>query len=224
GLRTPLNAIIGCSDVIRHGTFGTLQPLRYLEYIDDIYNSGRHLLSLINDILDMAKIEAGKLELHPEDIRAAAVVSGALHLVEHQAAAAGLVLEARIDEGVTLLADERAVTQILVNLLSNAVKFTGPGGRVTAFASRMPGGRMCIGVEDTGIGMTAVGLAKALEPFGQVAHVVTVEGSGTGLGLPLVKSLIEAHGAVFGIESVLGQGTRVWGEFPASAAAARAAG
>ncbi|MEI9886149.1 MAG: ATP-binding protein [Rhizomicrobium sp.] len=222
-LRTPLNAIIGFSDFIRHGTFGAVQPVKYREYIDDIYASGRHLLSLINDVLDMAKIEAGKLELHLEEVHIAAVVSGAMHLIEHQAAEAGLVLDSQIDDGITLMADGRAVTQVLVNLLSNAVKFTGHGGRITVFATHMPGGQVAIGVQDTGIGMSADGLVKALEPFGQVSHAVTFEGRGTGLGLPLVKSLIEAHGAVFRIESVLGQGTRVWGEFPVAAALRAAA-
>ena len=216
-LRTPLNAIIGFSDVIRHGTLGPLQPAKYREYVDDIYDSGRHLLSLINDVLDMAKIEAGKLELHPEEVSIAAVISSALQLVESQAAEIGLVLKSQFDDGVTIVADKRAVTQILVNLLSNAVKFTKCGGSITVFASRTPSGGIALGVEDTGMGMTAEGLTTALEPFGQVQHAVTVEGRGTGLGLPLVKSLIEAHGAVFGIESVPDHGTRVWGEFPAKA-------
>ena len=216
-LRTPLNAIIGFSDVIRHGTFGTLQPAKYREYVDDIHDSGRHLLSLINDVLDMAKIEAGKLELNPVKIDLAATATNALRMVETQAAEGGLTLAARIDDGAEIFADERALTQIFVNLLSNAVKFTRRGGRVTVFASRLAdGSALCLGVEDTGIGMTPEGLARALEPFGQVAHTVTVEGRGTGLGLPLVKALVEAHGASFRIESKAGRGTRVWGEFPAN--------
>ena len=215
-LRTPLNAIIGFSDVIRHGTFGPIQPAKYRDYIDDIHDSGRHLLSLINDVLDMAKIEAGKLELHPKDVRLADIIAGARRLVEPQAAEGGLVLESQVDDGLRLFADERAVTQILVNLLSNAVKFTKTRGYVTVFAQELPEGSVCIGVEDTGIGMTQEGLRTALEPFGQVQHTITVDGRGTGLGLPLVKALIEAHDATFHIESVLGHGTRVWGEFPAN--------
>ena len=211
-LRTPLNAIIGFSDVIRHGTFGELTPVKYREYVDDIHDSGHHLLSLINDILDMAKIEAGRLELNLVTIDVAATVTDALRLVQTQAAEAGLTLDSQIDGDIRLLADERALKQIFVNLLSNAVKFTAPGGRVTVFAERLADG-VRLGVEDTGIGMTPDGVTKALEPFGQVAHTVTVEGRGTGLGLPLVKALIEAHGASFGIESTLGEGTRVWGEF-----------
>ncbi|MEJ0025049.1 MAG: ATP-binding protein [Rhizomicrobium sp.] len=217
-LRTPLNAIIGFSDVIRHETFGALRPAKYREYVDDIHDSGRHLLSLINDVLDMAKIEAGKLELNPVDLDIAATATNALRMVETQATEAGLAMDSRVDGGVRLLADERAVKQIFVNLLSNAVKFTRRGGRVTVFAERAADGKgVRLGVEDTGIGMTRDGLTKALQPFGQVAHTVTVEGRGTGLGLPLVKALIEAHGATFGIESAPGRGTRVWGEFPPDA-------
>ncbi len=217
-LRTPLNAIIGFSDVIRHETFGQVQPDKYRGYVDDIHESGCHLLSLINDVLDMAKIEAGKFELQKMDIDVGATVANALRLVETQAAEAGLTLDSRIDDGLRLFADERAAKQVFVNLLSNAVKFTKPGGRVTVFAERRNDGRTVrVGVEDTGIGMTRDGLAKALEPFGQVSHTVTVEGRGTGLGLPLVKALIEAHGAVFGIESAPGRGTRVWGDFPTNA-------
>ena len=211
-LRTPLNAIIGFSDVIRHNTFGELTPVKYREYVDDIHDSGCHLLSLINDVLDMAKIEAGKLELQPVAIDVASAVTDALRMVQTQAAEGGLILETQIDGDLRLVADERALKQIFLNLLSNAVKFTRPGGRVIVFAQRMAEG-IRLGVEDTGIGMTQDGLAKALQPFGQVAHVITVEGRGTGLGLPLVKALIEAHGASFGIESAPGRGTRVWGEF-----------
>jgi len=215
-LRTPLNAIIGFSDVIRHNTFGELTPVKYREYVDDIHDSGCHLLSLINDVLDMAKIEAGKLELQPVAIDVASAVTDALRMVQTQAAEGRLTLETQIDGDIRLVADERALKQIFLNLLSNAVKFTRPGGRVIVFAQPMANG-VRLGVEDTGIGMTQDGLAKALEPFGQVAHGITVEGRGTGLGLPLVKALVEAHGASFGIESALGRGTRVWGEFPLNA-------
>ncbi|HEY0104980.1 MAG TPA: ATP-binding protein, partial [Rhizomicrobium sp.] len=219
-LRTPMNAIIGFADVIRHKTFGPLQPTKYCEYVDDIYDSGLHLLSLINDVLDMAKIEAGKLELHREEMNVASVITTALRLVEPQAAEAGLVLNSQIDTDAVLIADERALKQIMVNLLSNAVKFTKQGGHITIFAARTADEGLAIGVEDTGIGMTDDGLAKALEPFGQVAHTITVEGRGTGLGLPLVRALVEAHGAAFRIESLLGTGTRVWAEFPAGAVVA----
>ena len=216
-LRTPLNAIIGFSDLIRHCTLGPISPAKYREYVDDIYKSGTHLLSLINDILDMTKIEAGKHEFERTEVHFAATAFEALRYVERQASAAGLTLDTRIDGGLVLMADERAITQVLTNLLSNGVKFTKAGGKVTVFAERTPDGGVVVGVEDTGIGMTAKGIEKALEPFGQVERMSTVEGQGTGLGLPLVKAMLEAQGAGFGIKSHPGRGTRVWGAFPASA-------
>ncbi len=222
-LRTPLNAIIGFSDTIRHGIFGPLSPAKYREYIEDIHASGNHLLSLINDVLDMAKIEAGKLELSAVELRVAEVAESALRLVEPQAAAAQVSLRMDVDGGLWLLADERAVTQILINLLSNAVKFSRPGGAVHLFAQIRPGGALALGVEDRGIGMSAEGLRLALTPFGQIENDMTVEGRGTGLGLPIVKALIEQHGAVFHIESAPTEGTRVWGEFPAGRVIARRA-
>ena len=214
-LRTPLNAIIGFSDVMRQRVFGAVTPSRYEDYIDDIYKSGEHLLSLINDVLDMAKIESGKFELNCAPLYLAQVAEHALLFVAPQASVAKLKLEAKIAPEISLVADERAIRQILTNLLSNAVKFTRPGGRVSIFAERMADGQLALGVADTGIGMTPAGIAVALEPFGQVNSDLTVEGAGTGLGLPIVKSLIEAHGAAFHIESAPGKGTRVWGEFAA---------
>jgi len=214
-LRTPLNAIIGFSDVILKRVFGAVSPSRYEDYIADIHKSGEHLLSLINDVLDMAKIESGKFELHCAPLYLAQVAEHALLFVAPQASVAKLALSAAIPPELSLTADERAIRQILTNLLSNAVKFTRPGGTVRIFAEPLAGGQLALGVEDTGIGMTPAGIAVALEPFGQVNSELTVDGAGTGLGLPIVKSLIEAHGAEFHIESTPGKGTRVWGEFPA---------
>jgi len=196
-------------------SFGAISPGRYEDYIEDIYKSGEHLLSLINDVLDMAKIESGKFELTCATLYLAQVAEHALLFVAPQAQTAQLNLEAKIAAELSLVADERAIRQILTNLLSNAVKFTKPGGTVRIFAEPMAEGQLALGVEDTGIGMTPAGIAVALEPFGQVNSDLTVEGAGTGLGLPIVKSLIEAHGAAFHIESAPGKGTRVWGEFPA---------
>jgi PAS domain S-box-containing protein len=214
-LRTPLNAIIGFSDLIRQRTFGAISEQRYEGYIDDIHKSGEHLLSLINDVLDMAKIEAGKLELHrvPLDLHQAA--ERALLFVAPQANAAGVALTTAVAPGLWLNADQRAIRQILTNLLSNAVKFTPCGGTIRVFSQWLASGALALGVEDDGLGMTRDGLMTALQPFGQVERATTVEGGGTGLGLPIVKSLIEAHGAVFHIESAPGSGTRAWGEFPA---------
>ena len=214
-LRTPLNAIIGFSDMIRSRVFGAMTPVRYEGYIDDIYKSGTHLLSLINDVLDMAKIEAQKFELIRTQVPLQRLADGAFLLVRPQAEAKNLRLELDIPSGLVLNADERALRQVLVNLLSNAVKFTGPGGTVRLFGEAIAGGGLALGVEDSGAGMSAEGIAVALQPFGQVQMDVTAERSGTGLGLPLAKAMIESHGATFHIESTLGCGTRVWGVFQA---------
>ncbi len=222
-LRTPLNAIIGFSDMIRQRTFGAIGQHRYEGYIDDIHKSGEHLLSLIDDVLDMAKIEAGKFELDRTPLDLADAAEQALLFVAPQARRAGVVLSAAIAPRLSLTADSRAIRQILTNLLSNAVKFTAPGGRVRIFAEMLGDGGIALGVEDDGIGMTRTGIVTALEPFGQIESRVTVDGHGTGLGLPIVKSLIEAHGAQFQIESEPGRGTRVWGEFPARDTASRSA-
>jgi signal transduction histidine kinase len=215
-LRTPLNAIIGFSDFIRQCTLGPISPARYREYVDDIHASGTHLLNLINDVLDMAKIEAGKVELSPEPLRLAAIAGEAMRFVEPQASAAGITLAMQVAGNFVLRADRRGLVQVLTNLLSNGVKFTGRGGHVTVFAERTADGGIAVGVEDTGIGMTVEQIQTAIQPFGQVDRMVTVEGHGTGLGLPLVEALLKAHGARFRIESTVGLGTRVWGEVPAS--------
>lgn len=221
-LRTPLNAVLGFSDLMRQETWGPITPPKYREYIEDIHSSGRHLLSLINDVLDMAKIEAGKREFQISEIDLAGVAHNALRFIEPQANERGLTLEPLIQGGIGLMADERAVLQILTNLLSNAVKFTKRGGRISVFARLAPGGSVSIGVKDTGIGMTVEGIKRALEPFGQIDPTITNEGKGTGLGLPITKALIEAHGASFHIESAVGKGTRVWGIFPPDLVVAQA--
>jgi PAS domain S-box-containing protein len=214
-LRTPLNAIIGFSDMIRSHVFGTLTPPRYAEYIDDIYTSGKHLLSLINDVLDMAKIEAQRFELHRSKVLLSELADCALLLVRPQSQAKGVALVLDVTPGTVLFVDGRAMRQVLTNFLSNAVKFTNEGGTVRLFSERLPSGELALGVEDNGAGMDEDGLAIALQPFGQVKMDVAVERSGTGLGLPIAKALIEYHDASFHITSLRGHGTRVWGEFPA---------
>lgn len=213
-LRTPLNAIMGFSDLILQGTYGPVAPVKYTDYIRDIHESGEHLLNLINDILDVSKIEAGKRELEETDVRLRDVAEEAAHFVEIQAQKAGIQIRFDIPLLATMRADERALVQILTNLLSNAVKFTKPGGSATVFVRRQPDGALILGVEDTGIGIASEDMAKVLEPFGQVNHYVSVEGRGTGLGLSIVKGLIEAMGGSFGVESTPNVGTRIWGEFP----------
>ncbi len=215
-LRTPLNAIIGFSDMVRTEILGPIQPAKYGDYVADIHKSGMHLLDLINNLLDLAKIEAGKQDLQESEISLEEAAATAMHFVQMQARRGEISLWTEFDGAPALIGDERAVTQILTNLLSNAIKFTQPGGSVTVFAHTVSGGGLALGVKDTGIGMEPDEVQRALEPFVQVAHVTTVEGWGTGLGVPLVKALIELHSGTFHIESHRGIGTCAWGEFPAN--------
>jgi two-component system cell cycle sensor histidine kinase PleC len=213
-LRTPLNAVIGFSDLIRQQIFGEVQP-KYAGYVEDIHHSGSHLLKLINDLLDLAKIEAGKCELDDTKLDLRTVAAAALRFVEPQAQKSGITLRIDVEPDFDLLADERAITQILTNLLSNAVKFTPREGTVAIFANRLADGGLTLGVEDSGVGMDSEGVTRAMERFSQLSHTTTIEGRGTGLGLPIVRALIEAQGGSFHVESRIGQGTRAWGAFPA---------
>lgn len=214
-LRTPLNAIIGYADLIRQGTFGPIAPKRYAEFVEDISSSSAHLLKMINDLLDLAKIEAGKREYHFVPLRLSETAKEALRFVEPQASQAHVDLLLDIKHDAHVRADERAVKQMIVNLLSNAVKFSRPGGIAVLFCDLTLSGRVAFGVKDTGVGMTPEMQAKALEPFAQAGDMQTVEGSGTGLGLPIVKNLIEAHQGELRIESNAGVGSKIWIEFPA---------
>jgi signal transduction histidine kinase len=204
--RTPLNAIIGFSESLLAGYFGSM-PAKQLEYVDDIRKSGEHLLQLINDVLDLAKVEAGRMEPHIEALNPQAVIVDSLEMMQMQADRAGVSLSADVPDGLPLLqADERMLRQMLLNLLSNAVKFTPRGGRAwvaTSLSDRV----LKIAVHDTGVGMTAQDIPKALAPFGQVRGVLSREHQGTGLGLPLVKSLAELHGGALDLESEPGKGT-----------------
>lgn len=216
-LRTPLNAVIGFADMMRQSVYGPVQPNRYREYVEDIYFSGQHLLELINDVLDLSKIEAGRRELTDSEIVLSAIVQNAAIFVHQQAKAAQINIDVDVPAGLTLIADERSLRQILINLLSNAIKFSPPGGQIRLFAALNREGGLRLGVVDQGIGMDASGLHKALEPYGQVdiqTRPNDTECCGTGLGLPIAKALVEAHGASFHIESAVGLGTTVWAEFP----------
>jgi len=222
-LRTPLNAIIGFSEVLKEQMFGALGSTRYVGYATDIHRSGMHLLDLINDILDVEKIEAGKRELHPEAMDAARAIADALKLVETRAETAKVALVAELAPLLpTLWADTRAVRQILLNLLSNAVKFTPPGGRVTARAGAAHGG-VWLSVSDTGIGIDPGHIASLGTPFLQLDNALTRSREGTGLGLALTKSLVELHGGRLQIESAVGQGTTATAHFPPRPAATRLA-
>jgi signal transduction histidine kinase len=213
-LRTPLNAIIGYADMMKAGTLGPVEPARYREYIDDIASSGAHLLRMINDILDLAKIEAGKRELNIVALRLSEVAKDAMRLVGPQAAQVHVELMFDPKHDAVVRADERAVKQMLVNLLSNAVKFSRAGGIAIVFCEILADNRVVFGVKDTGTGMTVEMQKKALEPFTQASDKMTVEGHGTGLGLPIIKGLIEAHQGMLKIESTPNVGSRIWVEFP----------
>jgi len=214
-LRTPLNAIIGFSDLMQSESLGPLQPAKYREYAQDIHVSGQNLLSVINDILDMAKIEDGKMVLFEEAIDLGEQITAATRFVAERARQGQVALDREIAAGLPpLFADQRSVRHILLNLLTNAIKFTPGGGRVTVRAERDGNRGLELAVADTGIGMSPEHLAIAMMPFGQVANEYTRRHDGTGLGLPLVKSLAELHGAAFRIDSALGIGTTVRIAFP----------
>lgn len=213
-LRTPLNAIMGFSEVMRLQRFGRIENEKYRGYVNDIHASGGHLLSLINDLLDLSKVEAGKLELNFTSVNLDDVTEHAMKMLQEQATSARVVLRKALPpELPNVVADLRSMRQIMLNLLSNAVKFTDPGGQVIVSAQVTPAGELKLRVKDTGIGMDAEQLREALEPFRRV----TTEGrdaQGTGLGLPLTKALAEANRAQFSISSEPRKGTLAEITFP----------
>ncbi|HEY7925661.1 MAG TPA: HAMP domain-containing sensor histidine kinase, partial [Vicinamibacteria bacterium] len=212
-LRTPLNAIIGFSDAINQQLFGPLGHKRYLEYVNDIYASGSHLLSLINDILDMSKIEAGKYEIRTERIDAAEVADESARFVRVRADEAGVSLSLDAPPGIFVHADLRALKQILLNLLTNAIKFTPKGGKVT-LGVRDARDWIEFLVIDTGIGIPARDLPRLGQRFEQVDNALTRRREGTGLGLALCRSLAELHNGDVKIESEVGRGTVVTVRLP----------
>ena len=207
-LRTPMNAILGFSEIISSKALGAAVD-KYAEYAALIHNSGQQLLGLINDILDLAKLEAGHMELREEPVDLPSLALDAARSMSPRATAAQLALETHMPVNLPLLrADERALQQILMNLLSNAIKFTPPGGRVTIFAE-LAGSGLMFGVEDTGVGIAEDDLERVFESFGQGRHDITTYEKGTGLGLPIVKGLAEAHGGHVALLSRKDEGTRV---------------
>ena len=215
-LRTPLNGIIGFSEIIRCGSLGPIGNDKYTEYAGDINAAGTHLLSVINDILDLSKIEAGTTELHEEEVDATDVLASCLALVKQRAHAAGVAIVCEAEPDLpSLHADERKVKQILINLLSNAVKFTPAGGQVSVRAWFRADGGFVFQIADTGIGIAVKDIPKALAPFRQVDSALNRKYEGTGLGLPLTKSLVELHGGSLDLQSEPGVGTTVTVRFPA---------
>ena len=223
-LRTPLNAIIGFSDIIQGETFGPVGSPKYLEYVKDINSSGEHLLEVINDILDLSKVEAGKAELQEENVDVSRVLRACITMVKERAEAGGVTLACNTESDLPeLYADERKLKQILVNFLSNAVKFTPSGGKVIMRAWSRPGDGYVFQVADTGIGIALENIPKALAPFSQIDSGLNRKYDGTGLGLPLTKALTELHGGSLDLQSEVGVGTTVTARFPAERIVAEAA-
>ena len=219
-LRTPLNAILGFSEIMKDQHLGPVNNPRYLSYAGDIYASGRHLLGIINDLLDLSKIEAGKMSLDSADefeltpcVRAALAMMAGLGEKYGVRTVVGLS-----EDGARLVAVERMVRQIVINLVGNAIKFTPAGGSIHVENGPSPDGHYVLVVRDSGIGMTEKEIANALVPFGQNRTKMTAKHDGTGLGLPLAKAMLELHGGSLAIASRPAEGTTVTLHSPAGAA------
>jgi signal transduction histidine kinase len=212
-IRTPLNAIIGFAEVMLEERFGPVGNERYKDYLRDIHSSGGHVISLVNDLLDLAKIEAGRLELSFASVDVNNVVASCVSLLQPQAQRGRIVLRTSLAQKLpAIVADERSLRQVALNLLSNAVKFTDPGGQVIVSTALTERGEVALRVRDTGVGMAEAEIKAAMEPFRQLA--TSRRTGGTGLGLPLTKALIEANRGSFAITSAKGEGTLVEVLFP----------
>jgi signal transduction histidine kinase len=211
-LRTPLNAILGFSEAIQHELFGAIEgtgATKYREYVGDINSSGKHLLSLINDLLDLSKIEAGKLEISPSNVRLEEIVEDVARMTAPQARDAKVELETYLpSDSVCIFADGRLIMQAILNIVANAVKFSPPGGHVT-LRSHLEGHNIVVSVSDEGCGMTKQDLQHVFEPFHQAGSLETRPEHGTGLGLPLARSIVELHQGGLEIASEIGVGTTV---------------
>ncbi|HYR38879.1 MAG TPA: HAMP domain-containing sensor histidine kinase, partial [Methylomirabilota bacterium] len=214
-LRTPLNAVIGFSEVLLERMFGEVNP-KQEEYLNDILSSGKHLLSLINDILDLSKIEAGRMELESQPFDLPAALDNALTLIRERAARHGLRLEVTVDPGLgEVKGEERKVKQVLLNLLSNAVKFTPEGGKISLSAS-LSDGMAEISVADTGVGIAPEDQEAIFEEFRQVGSDYARKREGTGLGLALARRLVALHGGKLWVESEPGKGSTFTFTLPVS--------
>ena len=210
-LRTPLNAIIGFSEIIKNEVLGTIDNPQYQDYIRDIHTSGVHLLSLINDILDYSKAEAGKLDLELAEVDVTKIIMNSMRLVSPRAEAAQVQLVENLPQvHFVLNTDAKKLKQVLLNLLSNAVKFTPAGGSVTVSAwENIADKSVAVEVKDSGIGIAPKDISRAMAPFGQVDNALSRKYEGTGLGLPLTKKFVELMGGTFTIASELNVGTTV---------------
>lgn len=216
-LRTPLNGIIGFAEVIRTQMMGPVGNPRYLEYVKDIHDSGMHLLNVINDVLDLSKIEAGHATLDEvTDCDIDAIVESAVRMVRPTADKRGVTVTMTLAAAVRLRLSERMTRQIVLNIVSNAVKFTPAGGTVSLTDRRNPGGNYAIDITDTGIGIAPDKIPVALAPFGQIDSPLARESKGTGLGLPLAKAMMELQGGSLSIRSRPHEGTTVTLTFPAA--------
>ena len=217
-LRTPLNAIIGFSEILKDEILGPVGRADYVEYAAGIHESGRHLLSLINDVLDMSKIEANRMQIEPEWLELEAVLKTAVKLVTLQARKQGVSIAVSVDDPkVRAYADERALKQILFNLLSNAVKYTEEKGHITVAGRRSADGGTAVIVADTGVGIAESDLSRLLRPFERANNRLDLTHQGFGLGLALVNDLTQLHSGSLDIDSAVGVGTTVKVTFPAPA-------
>jgi PAS domain S-box-containing protein len=216
-LRTPLNAVLGFSEIIRDQHFGKSGQAKYIEYAGDIYKSGRHLLSLVDDVLDMSRIEAGRYELHEEPIELGAIFDAAMSMLMPRAIDGRVLVRTRFDPALPKIrGDMRSLKQVVINLISNAIKFTEPGGSVTVSAALDQEGGMDVTIADTGIGIPSEHIDAVFEPFHQVENVRTRRQMGTGLGLAISRSFMQLHGGTIKLDSVLGRGTTATVHIPAA--------
>jgi len=214
-LRTPLNSINGFSQMIGSEIFGPVGSPKYAEYAEIINNSGTHLLEIINDMLDLSKIEAGAMKLDPTEIKVSEFLNNCVTMVRDTARQKNLDLSVDEFDGIdTIFADELRTRQIFLNILSNAIKFTDPGGSVKIGVLSRAGGNTEFHIRDTGVGIAAEDMDIVLTPFGQVGGGKSTSLPGTGLGLPLAKKMMEAHGGSLDIDSQPGEGTKIMLAFP----------
>jgi two-component system, cell cycle sensor histidine kinase PleC len=215
-LRTPLNAILGFSEVMKSELFGPHSVPQYKEYAHDVHSSGQHLLNIINEILDLSRIEAGKYELNEEAVDFAGTVDDCHHMLDMRARAKQITIKTALEPNLPRLwADERALRQVVINLLSNAIKFTPEGGEVAIKVGWTQGGGQYVSIKDTGPGIPADEIDIVQESFGRGTHAIKTAEQGTGLGLPIVKGLVDLHGGQFHLRSKIREGTEVIVVIPA---------